>query len=272
VIPSPPRLVRTNMTIGQLLLTLVSHLDSLPTRYNQSFFLMYEDPLPRKTDATLVQLRAWLMQGELSAETRLPPERVLCEELGVSRGDLRKALATLENEGVIWRHVGKGTFIGARPLDDLLGLAKIENETNPAEVMRSRILLEPILAREAARNASRQDMADMTTLMHQARLAESWRQYEAADTALHRAIARAGGNALMLALFDTLNAVRRSVVWGRLRGVPDRPPGDHHSFVEHAAILAAIQIRDLQGAEDAMLAHLQTVSERLEEGLRPPQR
>ena len=230
---------------------------------------MSEASPARKTDATLVQLRAWLSQQELQAETRLPPERVLAEELGVTRGDLRKALAVLEREGALWRHVGKGTFVGGRPLDNMLGLAKIERQTNPAEVMRARLLLEPVLAREAARNATRQDMADIETLMRQSRAAESWRQYEALDTALHRAIARAGGNGLMLALFDTLNAVRRSVVWGRLRAQLDRPPVDHHSFAEHDAIVAAIQVRDLDGAAGAMLAHLQTVARRLDDGLLP---
>ena len=225
---------------------------------------MTDNSPPRKTDATLVQLRAWLSQKDFAEETKLPAERVLCEELGVTRGDLRKALSVLEGEGVIWRHVGKGTFIGARPLDNMLSLAQIESETNPAEVMRARLLIEPILAREAARNATRQDMADIETLMHQARAAETWRQYEALDTALHRAIARAGANSLMLAIFDTVNAVRRSVVWGRLRAVPDRPPEDHHSFAEHEHIVAAIKTRDLGAAGDAMFTHLQSVAVKLD--------
>lgn len=218
----------------------------------------------RKADATLVQLRAWLSQQALADETRLPAERPLSEALGVTRGDLRKALAVLEREGVIWRHVGKGTFIGARPLDNMLSLKQIESETNPAEVMRARLLIEPILAREAARNATRQDMADIDTLMRQARVAATWRQYEALDNALHRAIARAGANSLMLAIFDTLNTVRRSVVWGRLRPIPDRPPMDHHSFGEHDAIVAAIKTRDVDAAGQAMFAHLQTVAIKLD--------
>ena len=49
-------------------------------------------------------------------------------------------------------------------------------------------------------------------------------------------------------MFDTLNAVRRTVVWGRLRDEDPRPPADHHSFAEHEAIVAAIEERDLAGA------------------------
>ena len=72
---------------------------------------------------TLTQLRAFLAQAPLSVDSRLPPERELCQQLGVSRGELRKALATLEAEGQLWRHVGKGTFIGARPAESLADLS-----------------------------------------------------------------------------------------------------------------------------------------------------
>ncbi len=218
----------------------------------------------RNSNATLVQLRAWLSQKDFEEATRLPSERVLCEELGVSRSDLRKALAVLEKEGVIWRHVGKGTFIGAHPLDTMLSLTQIESATNPTEVMRARLLIEPMLAREAARNATRQDMNEIETLMHQARAAETWRQYETLDTAFHRAIAKGAASTLLLAIFDTINIVRRSVVWGRLRQQPDRPPPGHHSFAEHEAIVEALSTRDITGAGEAMFIHLQTVAARLD--------
>ena len=42
----------------------------------------------------------------------------------MSRGDLRKALAILEAQGELWRHVGKGTFVGARPVDELSSVAR----------------------------------------------------------------------------------------------------------------------------------------------------
>ena len=221
--------------------------------------LMTDTSPTRNSHATLVQLRAWLSHKDFAEATKLPPERVLCEELGVPRSDLRKALAVLEKEGLIWRHVGKGTFIGPHPLDNILNLSQIENATNPAEVMRARLLIEPLLAREAARNATRQDMADIETLMRQAYAASTWRQYEALDNAFHRAIAKAASNSLLLAVFDTINIVRRSVVWGRLRQVPERPPQGHHSFAEHEAIVAALMNRDIDAAGETMFKHVQTV-------------
>jgi DNA-binding FadR family transcriptional regulator len=209
--------------------------------------------------SALIQLRAFLGQREHSPGERLPPERELSETLGVSRGELRKALAILEKQGELWRHVGKGTFIGARPVAEVSSVAAIAGETNPADVMRARLVIEPELAREAALNATAGDIAEMKLCVAGARAAETWRQYENWDNRLHRAIAEAAHNALLLAIFDTLNAVRRTVVWGRLRDESPHPPKDHHSFAEHEAIVAAIGDRDLAAAADRMRFHLTQV-------------
>jgi len=209
--------------------------------------------------SALTQLRAYLAQRELPPEARLPPERELSEILGVSRGELRKALATLEGQGELWRHVGKGTFVGARPVAELASVASMAAETSPAEVMRARLVVEPELAREAALHHTLGDIAELRRCLTGARAAETWRHYENWDNRLHRAIAEAADNALLLAIFDTLNAVRRTVVWGRLRDERPRPPPDHHSFGEHEAIVAAIEERDLSAAANRMRLHLRHV-------------
>lgn len=209
--------------------------------------------------AALTQLRAWLAQHSLPPTTRLPPERELADLLGVSRGDLRKALATLERQGELWRHVGKGTFVGARPVADVAPVAAIAAASNPAEVMQARLAFEPMLAYEAALHATFDDIEEMKLCIAGGKGAETWRQYESWDNRLHRAIAEAAHNAVLLALFDTLNAVRRAVVWGRLRDEAPGPPAEHHSFAEHAAIIAAIEDRDLGGAGDSMRLHLRHV-------------
>jgi DNA-binding FadR family transcriptional regulator len=210
-------------------------------------------------EGALTQLRAFLAQRQLPPATRLPPERELSELLGVSRGDLRKALSVMEKHGELWRHVGKGTFIGARPVAEMTSIAEIAAETNPGEVMRARLAIEPELAREAALHATAGDIAEMKLCVSGARGAETWRQYENWDNRLHRAIAAAAHNALLLAVFDTVNAVRRTVVWGRLRDDSPHPPADHHSFSEHASIVEAIEERDLSQAAVRMRHHLETV-------------
>jgi DNA-binding FadR family transcriptional regulator len=216
-----------------------------------------------RSHAALVQLRAYLAQRDLPPDSRLPPERELCEILGVSRGDVRKALAVLETEGQVWRHVGKGTFIGSGPIDEVVHVADIAARTNPADLMRTRLILEPELAREAALHANLDDVAAMRDCMARTRAAETWRQYENFDNLLHRQIAQATRNTVLLGLFDALNSIRRAVVWGRLRPEPERPPADHHSFAEHERLVDAIEDRDLAGAATAMRVHLQSVARHL---------
>ena len=211
----------------------------------------------------VTQLRAYLAQAKLPDDGRLPPERELSAALGVSRAELRKALEVLESEGQLWRNVGKGTFIGGRPLDTFADITALARRSNPAEVMRARLAMEPELARTAAFMATPADISEMRLCLTRSRQADTWRQYEGWDTRLHRTIAEATHNSLLLGLFDTLNAVRRAVTWGRLRAIPVKPALDHHSFEEHERIVDAIEVRDMVGAAAAMRAHLQTVERKL---------
>jgi DNA-binding FadR family transcriptional regulator len=212
---------------------------------------------------TLAQLRAYIAATEQAGGGRLPPERQLSRRFGVSRAELRKALAVLEADGLLWRHVGKGTFLGSRPLDGVADIAAITRRTNPAEVMKTRLLLEPEIARLAALSATPELLAEMRICLRRSREAGSWRQYEGWDNRLHRLIAEATQNNLLLALLDTLNAVRRAVAWGRLRANPVKPDPDHHSFAEHEAIVEAIADRDMARAAAAMRRHLESVERNL---------
>lgn len=209
------------------------------------------------------KLRNFLAEAELQADGRLPPERELAETLGVGRAALRKALATLQAEGQLWRHVGKGTFTGSRPIDTVADIAAMARRSNPLEVMGARLAFEPEIARCAALNATPALVAEMRNCIARTQQASSWRQYELWDNRLHRTIAEATQNSLLLGLLDTLNAVRREVSWGRLRDNPVRPPEDHHSFAEHDQIVDAIANRDTAGAAAAMRAHLQSVERHL---------
>lgn len=213
-------------------------------------------------NGALTQLREFLSTQAYPLNSRLPPERRLCEMLGVSRSALRKALAALEAEGQVWRHVGQGTFIGSRPPQSPISGATLIRATSPAEVMEARLLIEPQLARLAAINATAQDIQEMQQCIRRTRGAGDWRVYETWDNRLHRVIAEATHNTLLLSLFDTLNTVRRAVAWNRTR-VTQRPQSSHHSFAEHDAIFAAISERDTDAAADGMHRHLDSVRARL---------
>lgn len=219
-------------------------------------------------NAGLTQLRAWLAQGEIKDNSRLPPERELCTLLGVSRGELRKALHVLETEGRLWRQVGKGTFVGIKPAAETASLASVVASSSPGEVMLARLAFEPMLAAEAALYATEVHLENMRLCITSSRSARTWREYETCDNRFHRTIAEASGNSVLTAMFDYLNAIRRTVVWSRSRNRVHAPPADHHSFAEHDQLLAMISGRYVDDARAAMTTHLESVSARLQQKIK----
>lgn len=210
-------------------------------------------------DDSMTRLRAHI--EELADETRLPPEPRLAEELGVSRGRLRTLLKKLEAEGAIWRHVGKGTFVG-RPTAavqrvELTGGASLN------EIMEARLLFEPLLASRAAIMARPADLAALDACMAEMRAARQLSQWKRLDERLHHMIAEATHNSLLVMQYETLRAHGRTGLDGRLQDVfgGQLPPAD--TTTQHAEIVRAIDRRDPALAESLMRAHLVSVRDRL---------
>lgn len=221
-------------------------------------------PIGLSDSAALTQLRAYIAGRSFRPGDRLPPERQLCGDLGLRRSELRRALETLEREGVLWRHVGKGTFLStATAQTSQSDFDRLSQQLSPADVMRARGALEPAIAREAALHASASAIQRLGLNIERARRAATWREYEALDNEFHRLIAEGSGSATLLALFDQLNTLRRMVSWGRIVRDGARPPEDHSSFAQHEQIMAAIAARDPDEAQAAMRAHLRSVENRL---------
>ena len=127
-------------------------------------------------------LRRLIAKGQYAPGDRLPSERQLIEALGLRRNALRKALDELEFEGVIWRHVGKGTFVsapsdanGARIADD------IGRKMTPIRMVQARLCIEPALAKEAAIHASSGAIERMRQAIFASREATTWPEYEKQD-------------------------------------------------------------------------------------------
>lgn len=220
---------------------------------------MRREPVERRND--IAALRAFIEAGGYASGDRLPSERELIVELDMNRTALRKALDALERQGMIWRHVGKGTFVSGP--EDPGAIGEVSRQMTPVRMIQARLCIEPALAREAAIHASRSAIARMNTAKDAARAATTWAEYEAQDDLFHRAVAEASDNILLLTLFDQFNAVRRAVSGGTVVRATTRPTADHRSFAEHDRIAAAIEARDSHAAHTAMRSHIGSVSERL---------
>ncbi len=215
------------------------------------------------SNKVLLRVRAWIAASDLTEGGRLPPERVLCATLGISRAELRKALLVLESSGTVARQVGRGTFLAKKPEQRKSRsaegtIADLAERTGPHEAMMARLALEPELAKMAALHASPRQLRDLRRLATAMRTAVSWPAYEDMDSEFHDILAEASGNSLLHALHKIMNGVRFVVVWRRLN-TPEIAPGpDYHSLDEHDAILTALEERNGNQAYKAMQTHLQS--------------
>ncbi|QPM90478.1 FadR/GntR family transcriptional regulator [Pseudooceanicola algae] len=213
------------------------------------------------SDKILTRARSWIVNSGLAEGDRLPPERSLCTQLGMTRSELRKSLLLLEAEGLLSRHVGRGTYLAKLP--KTAGNAGIETAisalsqtTGPVDSMSARQALEPELAALAALHATPAQLRELRRLCQAMPVASSWARYEQLDSRFHETIAEASGNTLLQAMHRIVNGVRLVVVWRQL-DTPDSGPESHyHSFDEHQAILAGIERRKPDEARQAMYAHL----------------
>lgn len=114
-----------------------------------------------ETCRLMEKLGQLLKSDRYPLHSRLPPERQLCALLQVSRTTLRKGLDALESEGRIWRHVGKGTFVGGRPQSVQSCAEALGADTTLSELLEARTLVEPQAARLAALRAESADIALM---------------------------------------------------------------------------------------------------------------
>lgn len=195
-------------------------------------------------------------------DLRLPPEPKLCEALGMSRGRLRTVLKRLEDEGQIWRHVGKGTFIGARqvmPQD-----ANWSSSISVDNLMDARLVLEPQLAAQAAVHATPADITSLEQCLTEMEAPGPFIPWKRLDERLHRIIAEATHNVLLLMLYDTMRAQVKVNLDARMEEV-FAPMADsrHDTDREHRLLVDAIRAHNPSKAEQLMREHLRSVRTRL---------
>jgi len=215
-----------------------------------------------KASEAVERLRTYIDGQDLALNDRIPPERLLCIELGLTRAGLRAAMSVLEDEGRVWRQVGRGTFLGARSVLNLSEVRYLSGITTPDEIADARLIIEPELARLAAVNGTSSDHRELRRCYRRCSEATDWRIFEAWDNRFHSAVATATRNKLLMTMFGTLNAVRRSYVWQTQRSEAKPSPG-YATVDEHNEICQSILKREPEEASDAMRAHLLSVRKRL---------
>jgi DNA-binding FadR family transcriptional regulator len=196
--------------------------------------------------------RAW------RAGHRLPTERALSEQHGLSRSTVRRVLQELKRQRLITQTVGSGTYVAeqAGTVLDQLQRQGAASATSPAELMAARLVLEPAIVEMVIGNATAADFARMDECNARAEAATTLEAFEHWDGALHEAIADAAHNSVIASVFRLMNQVRAQGEWGVLKRRSATPERRLEYQQEHRALVAALKDRDAAGARVLCLGHL----------------
>jgi len=198
---------------------------------------------------------AELILAECAGEApgaRLPTERRLAQELGVTRAAVRHALSYLEAAGRVSREVGRGTFLRG-PADDLA------DDVGPADVMAARELFEPQVLPFVVTHATARDFAELDRCLRGGEAAGSPEEFEQWDDLFHRTIVVAAHNRLILRMYSSIEAARHGPLWGNLKRSNDSRERRVLYIEDHRRIVEALRARELDDALEATRAHLERV-------------
>ena len=198
-----------------------------------------------------------IRSGELQPGDRLPPERELSAQLGVSRTAIREALRAMETVGYVESKVGGGTFVRALTMEDVaapLCSTVGQDARMQTDLVEVRLLLETEAAARAAdlRSAEAISRIEAANLMLEDAISRHADGSEA-DRRFHRAVAQAGGNIALVTILDLCGELMRENQKTTL-SIPGQPG---KTLTDHRRICAAIAAGDREGAAAAMRRHLQ---------------
>ena len=201
------------------------------------------------------QLRALIAGGEFAAGARLPAERDLSKQLGVSRPSVREALIALEVEGWVEVRTGSGVYVldrshrASEPMEAA--------EWGPLELIRARRVVEGETAALAAAMGKRRDVDAMTRAIEAMReMADRNVMPLEGDRAFHLAVVDACGNVVLSETVQGFWDSRKGPIFTRLGGYFETVKSWRSAIAEHEAIRDAIAARDADGARKAMHEHM----------------
>jgi len=228
----------------------------------------------RTYERVINSIRDMLLRGELRPGDKLPPERDLAEQFGVSRVPIREAMKILEYMGVVDVSRGDGTYVRNLTVEDFVGKLNFALTATGGTIMdllELRINLECFAAHQAANRRTDEDigalekaLADMRTAMkNPAADDESLNRLRALSHEFHRQLIRAAHNSVLTGVYESLYElldISRQFTIGT-SGI------SYNSVLAHEMIFNRIIQRDAEGAGEGMREHLADVHNTLSAAL-----
>ena len=228
-------------------------------------------PIKNVHGNTLDRLGEAVVAGRYPPGSSIPPEPMLCEELGVSRTVVREAIKSLVAKGL----VVTGPKVGTRVLpeehwnwfdpDVVVWHSKIGlTREFLRDLQELRRVVEPAAVRLAAERATAQDIAEIETAYHGMKAAiEQGGDYVTSDLRFHQGLLRACHNRMLVQMSKALGALLRT----SFEISTSRPDGPATSLPLHRAVLDAVIAKSPQRAEKAILVLIDGARDDIEQVL-----
>ncbi|WP_369231090.1 FadR/GntR family transcriptional regulator [Streptomyces sp. R21] len=214
------------------------------------------------TQRGIERIKQMIGEGRLEPGQRLPTERDLATQLGMSRSSVREAIRALTVLGVLEARHGSGIYVTQLQAGDLLEtfgvVADLSRGPRLVELLEVRRVLESTATALAAARITAEQLVDVGKHLTAMNATDDPEEILAHDLAFHRAIVAAAGNETMTAILDGLSSrTFRARVW---RGYQEEG-AFARTRREHAAIHRALAARDPEAARVAAAAHVGEVEE-----------
>ena len=209
-------------------------------------------PLPQIIADKIIDL---IESKELLPGEKLPSEQELMKELSVGRGTIREAIKSLVSRNIVEIRRGVGTFVAEKTgvVEDPLGFSFIDNKNKLVkDSMDVRLLLEPSIAKWAARNATDSEISEIIELSNKIESAIlNGEDYSNLDVEFHTIIAISSRNLVVENLIPILNTNIRSLIDVTHSVLKE------HTISSHKKIANAIKERNEEMAEQSMKEHIE---------------
>lgn len=211
------------------------------------------------------QIRHFIESGGFGPGARLPSERDLAQQLGVSRPSLREALIALEIDGAVEIRMGSGVYVAVER-EHPVAITQSFGES-PSELMQARIVIEGSTTLLAASRMGDAALSSLRSIIEgmRAEIAQGRRPLEL-DRQFHLAIVAQSGNSVLGRIVGSLFDERYSPLAERLQDRTESLQSWTTALQEHEAILAALEARDPLLAQASMQTHLDASRRRWTEG------
>jgi DNA-binding FadR family transcriptional regulator len=217
-------------------------------------------PRPSVTQRAIEQIKSMITSGGLAPGQRLPTERNLAAQLGLSRSSMREAIRALTALGVLEARHGSGIYVTRLEAGDLLEtfgiVAEVSRGPLLVELLEVRRILESAATAMAAARIDAGQLAEVAGHLADMEATEDPDTILAHDLDFHRSVVAAAGNETLAAVIEGLsNRTFRARVW---RGYQEQG-AFARTRAEHARIHAALAAHDPEAARAAAAVHVAEV-------------